>query len=70
MKQSNSKHKFATTDLTAALDKSVEAASDLGLSQTDLVRLLLERCRPQTSGKVVRLKVDVHHHLFDPFAGP
>jgi len=70
MNQSKLKQELSETDLSAALDKSVEAAVALHISETDLVHLLMQHCHPECSGDVVGLHAEPHKKMFDPLAGP
>jgi hypothetical protein len=59
-------------DLSAALDRSVEAAVVLGVCETDLVALLLERFKSKTQNNqnnVVLLR-QPPKKMFNPEAGP
>lgn len=56
-------------DLSAALDRSVEAAVILGISETDLVAQLLQRLTLKTKTNVVPLR-QPPVKMFNPLAGP
>jgi hypothetical protein len=66
----NLKQDLSETDLTAALDKSVEAAVALHISETELVNLLIQHCHHEAAGDIGALHDEPHRKLFDPLAGP
>ena len=70
MNQLKSKRELLETDFTAALDRTVEAAFALRLSESDLVTLIHRRFLPQTSSNVYALSAKTPKNMYDSLAGP
>ncbi len=62
------KREATETDLEAALDRSVEAAVNLRISETDLVDRLLQRLHSKSPHRVVPLHIDALRNMYNPEA--
>lgn len=70
MNKTKLKRKSTENDLAAALDKSVEAAVDLRISETELIAQLLERLHSKAICQVVPLWLEPQEKTYHPEAGP
>jgi hypothetical protein len=66
----NKKRKYTEADLAAALDRSLEAAVDLGMSDVALIALISKRLYAKSPSNVVQLPVVPQRRMYNSDAGP